>query len=211
MPSGEVSTLDIVRDALGKGKQVFVPYIYKLEATPSAPRSSLMDMLALQSMEEFEALKPDNWGIPSLDESSIARRKNCLGGHGLSINQDSAVEAEGNGLDMVVMPGMAFDEGLRRLGHGKGYYDNFLQRLWSKEQENTSRAPRKPYLGKNKQSLDMPVIYTLCPLLKNITLAVALALEEQLLPLTETVPVGDHDWPVDAVVVGDGRVLTSKS
>lgn len=150
MPSGEVSTLAIVRDALGKGKQVFIPYIYNTEATHSAPKTSVMDMLALRSMEEFDALKPDGWGIPSLDEGTIANRKNCLGGYGLSVNQDSAVRTEDNGLDMVVMPGMAFDEGMRRLGHGKGYYDHFLKRY--KEQGNTSGVPQKPYLGKNHAS-----------------------------------------------------------
>ncbi|KAK2759532.1 hypothetical protein FQN54_003011 [Arachnomyces sp. PD_36] len=184
MPSGEISTLAIVRDALGQGKQVFVPYIYKIEAAPNVPRTSLMDMLALHSMEEFEGLKPDNWGIPSLDESTIANRTNCLGGHGLSVNQEPSTKTAGSGLDMIVMPGMAFDEGFRRLGHGKGYYDHFLRRY--KELQNTSGTPQMPYL-------------------------VALALEEQILPPSETVPVGDHDWPVDAVIIGNGRVLTSKS
>lgn len=168
-----------------------------------------MDMLALQSMEEFEALKPDNWGIPSLEESTIANRSNCLGGHGLSIHQDSAVKTEDNGLDMVVMPGMAFDEGFRRLGHGKGYYDNFLRRY--KEQENPSRAPPKPYLGKNMPRRRREFYPVSFPAKYPSPDIVALALEEQLLPPTETVPVGDHDWPVDALIIGNGRVLTSKS
>ena len=36
---------------------------------------------------------------------------------------------------------------------------------------------------------------------------VALSLEEQVLPPTEEIPVLEHDWPVDAIVVGDGRFL----
>lgn len=35
-------------------------------------------------------------------------------------------------LDFVVVPGIAFDKHGNRLGHGKGYYDNFLRRLNSK-------------------------------------------------------------------------------
>lgn len=28
-----------------------------------------------------------------------------------------------------------------------------------------------------------------------------------MLPPTEEIPVLDHDWPVDAVIIGDGRLL----
>lgn len=40
---------------------------------------------------------------------------------------------------------------------------------------------------------------------------VALSLKEQMLPLNEEMPVADHDWPVDMLVVGDGRFLVRQS
>lgn len=37
----------------------------------------------------------------------------------------------------------------------------------------------------------------------------ALSLQEQL--LAEDIPVMEHDWPIDAIVVGDGRYLDRRS
>ncbi|KAJ5645818.1 5-formyltetrahydrofolate cyclo-ligase [Penicillium lividum] len=107
MPTGELSTGSIVRDALARGKNVYIPYIHTVEKT------SVMDMLPLESMTEYESLQPDKWGIPSLQPDQVAGRRNGL---------------TENGLDLIVMPGMAFDREFRRLGHGKGYYDHFLTR-----------------------------------------------------------------------------------
>jgi 5-formyltetrahydrofolate cyclo-ligase len=46
-------------------------------------------------------------------------------------------------------------------------------------------------------------------ILKTETPLVALSLQEQL--LAEEIPVVDHDWLIDAVVVGDGRYLDRRS
>jgi len=120
MPSGELSTRSIVHDAFQRGKEVYIPYIRNVD------KVSVMDMLALESINEFESLQPDKWGIPSLQPTQIPGRRDCF---------------SGNGLDLIVMPGMAFDSEFRRLGHGKGYYDHFLKRYseWSS---------KMPFLGK---------------------------------------------------------------
>ncbi|EPS27246.1 hypothetical protein PDE_02189 [Penicillium oxalicum 114-2] len=156
MPVGEISTRIIVQDAFQRGKDVYIPYIHTVD------KVSVMDMLALESFKEFEALTPDKWGIPSLRATQLPGRRNCF---------------SGKGLDLIVMPGMAFDSGFRRLGHGKGYYDHFLKRYsqWSN---------KIPFL-------------------------VALSLQEQL--LAESIPVLEHDWLVDAIVVGDGQYLNRRS
>jgi len=201
MPSGEISTSAIVHDAFNKGKSVYVPYIYQLDTTSAQGPPSAMEMLALHSVNDFESLQPDKWGIPSLDANTVATRQNSLGGCGLP----AARSAEGQdnfGLDLIVMPGLAFDENLRRLGHGKGYYDNFLMRYRRNVQVDEQRASRKPYLGE-----DVPQ-KILCPCSQaNRYWSVALALEEQLLPPDEKIPVTDYDWPVDALIVGNGRFL----
>ncbi|KUL85415.1 hypothetical protein ZTR_06965 [Talaromyces verruculosus] len=186
MPTGEISTTGIVRDALSKGKEVFVPYTHKLETTgnPSQPKVSVMDMLRLESMEEFESLQPDKWGIPSLDKASVPNRQNCLGGRGV-LEERPRGNGDDLGLDLIVMPGMAFDTDLRRLGHGKGYYDYFLNN-YNKEIAGSPRASQRPFL-------------------------VAIALKEQILTPPDEIPVASHDQPVDAIIVGDGRLISAKS
>ncbi|KAA8646888.1 5-formyltetrahydrofolate cyclo-ligase [Aspergillus tanneri] len=179
MPTGELSTTAIVQDALTNGKEVFVPYIHSLESPTTQQNTSVMDMLALDSMDEFNSLAPDKWGIPSLTKDQAAVKKNCFGGIGVTPAGSSEATDGISGLDLIVMPGMAFDQGFRRLGHGKGYYDHFLTR-YSKAAESKAWTPKMPLL-------------------------VAPCLKEQMLPSTEEIPVSDHDWLVDVLIVGNDR------
>ena len=147
MPTGELSTTAIVQDALTSGKEVFVPYIHTAQI-PSQPKTSVMDMLALESMDEFHALARDRWGIPSLTKDQVSSKRNCFGGIGVTSDATEETATKGDwGLDLVVMPGMAFDNGFRRLGHGKGYYDRFLKR-YLKCAETDMPTPEMPLLGK---------------------------------------------------------------
>lgn len=148
MPQGEISTTKIVHDALANGKEVFIPYTHKIESGQSSqPKLSVMDMLQLESMEEFESLRPDGWGIPSLNKDTVPGKQNCLGGTGIIAERPRGVEGDDLGLDLIVMPGMAFDTDLRRLGHGKGYYDYFLNN-YSREIAGSPHARQRPFLGK---------------------------------------------------------------
>lgn len=42
------------------------------------------------------------------------------------------------GLDLILMPGLGFDRSGRRLGRGKGFYDNYLERC-------ITQSSGKPY------------------------------------------------------------------
>lgn len=134
MPSGEISTRGIVHDALEQGKQVFIPYTYKLSSPQEGQPKSVMDMLELHSLTDYESFQPDSWGIPTPSQASISSRENSFGGIG--VTEGSADLAQGRGLDLIVMPGMAFDASFGRLGHGKGFYDYFLERC-----QMSSRMP----------------------------------------------------------------------
>lgn len=142
MPSREIMTESIVKHALNSGKQVFIPYIYKakeprVENTPA----SIMDMLRLASGEDYASLEPDKWGIPSIDKASVDQRTNCFGAKGLTNGQPPAPSPAV--LDLILTPSMAFDQEMNRLGHGKGYYDNFITRYCSAGHE----IRNKPFLG----------------------------------------------------------------
>lgn len=147
MPKGEISTSLIVKDALKAGKHVFVPYIHKVaRAVPEAP-SSAMDLVSLHSLEDYETLEHDSWGIPTPSEASIGRRKRCLDHlEDKDIERDDTTDVI---VEMIIMPGMAFDNGLGRLGHGKGYYDFFLHRYHEKRVAIDSSNNYMPFLSKN--------------------------------------------------------------
>lgn len=138
MPTGEINTSNIVRDALDQGKKVFVPYTYNLDERVEGQPKSIMDMVELSSMKDFESLEADKWGIPTPSKDSISSRANCFGTTGITNGKTQDIT---DGLDLIVMPGMAFDSSFGRLGHGKGFYDFFLSRC--------HQALRMPFRGKN--------------------------------------------------------------
>lgn len=141
MPDREVSTTEIVKDALRQGKTVFVPYIH---STKHNPKEKLMDMLQLKDEQDLQNLKPDAWGIPSLSADDVSNRNNARGGTGILDDRDAASISPI--LDVVFMPGMAFDIRNNRLGHGKGFYDKYLSRI-DHAHATSSDLARSPKLG----------------------------------------------------------------
>lgn len=139
----EIETAQIIEDALQAQKQVFVPYLHSV-AIEGISRTSVMDMLALNSMEDLESFERDKWGIPSVPADTVGDRKNCFGGTGIK-RSDPDHKVGGGGLDLIVVPGMAFDRGLGRLGHGKGYYDRLLSRC--QEYVGLGVMDKMPFLG----------------------------------------------------------------
>jgi 5-formyltetrahydrofolate cyclo-ligase len=198
MPASEAQTDLLVRDALRSNKQVFVPFLYTPthEVAPGGGKQrKVMDLLRLRSESEYDGLSKDAWGIPSLNVDSVGDRENAMGGKGLTLAGDGiADDGDAGGLDLVVVPAVAFDTHLDRLGHGAGFYDAFLTRFCSQGK----RA--KPYLGEStssKQSIRTPV---------TDPSQVGLCLTEQILGQEHKIPTAEWDWKVDGVAVGDGSV-----
>lgn len=145
MPKGEISTADIVREALLRGKKVFVPYILKSSEATGA--QAYMEMFALLPQEDVENLQRDAWGIPTLSEATLRDRENALGGFGPSIEGDVGSNDFFGGLDLILLPGVAFDHQQGRLGHGKGFYDRYLRSYWEKKSPKGAHA-EMPHLGR---------------------------------------------------------------
>jgi len=98
--SGEVSTLEMIEEALKAGKRMLVPYV-------EAGRIFLAEI-----SDPGRQLSPGTFGIP--EPPRELRRPAPL-----------------RDVDLVVVPGLAFDLRGNRLGHGFGYYDGLLREISS--------------------------------------------------------------------------------
>lgn len=181
MPSAEVQTDHIVRHALASGKQVFVPYLHKspFPSNPDMP-ARVMDMVRLEDVSDYESLKRDKWGIPSIDPATVHQRQRILGGPDVQPPDHET-------LDLILMPGVAFDlapasREIRRLGHGRGFYDLFLERYAEKLEQLHVKGPSVLLYG--------------------------LGLKEQFLSsAADEIPVGPYDQPLHGLILGDGKTV----
>lgn len=97
----EVATRDLVPRLAALGKTIFIPYC----------RDMHLQLFRLRSVEE---LVPGTLGIPEPPPE---------------LQADPERQGRPEELDLVLIPGLAFDRHGNRLGQGKGYYDRFLALL----------------------------------------------------------------------------------
>ena len=96
---GEVNTFPMIEKAIALNKQVAVPLIIK-------ETRQIIAMLIASTKE----LISGSYGVPEP-------------------RYDAAKKISSEDLDLVVVPGVAFDKANNRLGRGAGYYDRFLSQL----------------------------------------------------------------------------------
>ncbi len=106
MKTGEIQTEEIISNALTNRKRVFIPKV-------TGSESHNMVMVEIFSPEEVDSFPKSKWGIPEpqLPPDFVDMTRN------------------GGIIDLVIVPGTGFDPTGCRLGHGKGYYDTFLDGL----------------------------------------------------------------------------------
>ena len=105
----EVNTESLIRQALADNRIVVLPRCDQSDET-----------LKLFAIRKWSDLVPGCWGILEPLEAT-----------------DRAIDIRS--VDIVIAPGVAFDEDCNRLGYGKGYYDKLLSK-----RESLAGAPLRP-------------------------------------------------------------------
>uniref|UniRef100_A0A7S2ZXC2 5-formyltetrahydrofolate cyclo-ligase n=1 Tax=Rhodosorus marinus TaxID=101924 RepID=A0A7S2ZXC2_9RHOD len=124
----EFCTDDLVSALFEHSKRVYFPVV-------TDAKTSSMLMLEATSMNDLRSWRRSNWGIPE-PPTDDPKRRNAL---------------DDNDLDLIIVPGVAFDSRGGRLGHGKGFYDRFLQRCRERRQAQSLPMPKTVALSLREQ------------------------------------------------------------
>ena len=98
----EVETSGMIKESIGSGKKLLLPKVYSEEKA-----------LRLYEVKDVSELSPGFMGIPEP-----------------SFTDERMVNPED--VDLVVIPGVAYDYSGNRLGYGAGYYDRLLSQTEKK-------------------------------------------------------------------------------
>ena len=182
--NGEPDITPLIHAAMAQGKRVLLPRVL-------GSKSNEMTMLYLEEIEELDLFPSSKYGVkePPLEVVSGIRKGlkrfawddidvTNVTKKDLLVQPDYAQERDRTfNIDLLVVPGVAFDTNCNRLGHGKGYYDSFIFRNKSLQQQ----------LSKTKRS----------------TFIVGVALTEQMI---DNVPHDERDMKLDAVINPSGFI-----
>ncbi|KAK9367254.1 hypothetical protein V1509DRAFT_627449 [Lipomyces kononenkoae] len=181
----EVRTDLLMRNMFEDDKSVFLPRIVPTTTlSPGQQQLLQMAQMRLQNMQMsryFPFLSISMLRMPDI-ESVLGLVVEDAKANSFTVKEPTEGEDafDVGGLDLLIVPGLGFTKSCTRIGHGKGFYDNFirLHKVWSQ------------YNG-----ISEPAI-------------IGVSLEEQLIQPTAIedymdLPKEDHDEILDAVVVGD--------
>ncbi|XP_057820104.2 5-formyltetrahydrofolate cyclo-ligase, mitochondrial isoform X2 [Cryptomeria japonica] len=160
-------------------------------ALRSRVRRDLKALDPIQRRQQDEAVQELVWEAPWFKSSSrLCAYISCEGLREVDTSKiissilqkpESVMEAD-KSVDLLLLPGLAFDRSGRRLGRGGGYYDRFIKRYLELAGKRGWQPP----------------------------LLVALAYSTQI--LDEAIPVSALDVPVDAIVSPSGVIsITSNA
>lgn len=167
LPSGELPTEDIIKECFKYEKDVYLPRVTPLSKFNDEKRfehqNSVLRFLKIEDLKEAESMpERGKYKIrePEFKEDSQGDVTNDL-------------FSTANKLDILFVPGLAFSKDCKRLGHGAGFYDDFIKRYYEKYHEK----PLLIGLGLKEQLLDRA--------------------------RGETLHIEEHDEPLQCVVLAD--------
>lgn len=113
MPKHEIDTNPALIDAIHNGKTVYVPEVGRNFEFSDMDliRVILPEGVSAEDKVFHHGWPRNKWGIPEPPESM------------------PRIAAMPGDIDLLVVPGLAFDAKGGRLGQGKGYYDRFIARM----------------------------------------------------------------------------------
>lgn len=123
MDSGGNKSRDICKRLIGSGfyKSAHTVMVYMPIQNEAATADILADIFEKNKRAVIPAVENDNMRAVYIDKNTIFRR----GKFGIP-EADNAQYADKSEIDLVVVPGIAFDRRGGRIGFGKGFYDRFL-------------------------------------------------------------------------------------
>jgi 5-formyltetrahydrofolate cyclo-ligase len=156
--------------ALHHRKRVFVPTIAKVDDKDKHTDINNKHTTTMRMYEVYDydndvlKLPKNNWNISQPTDTYVDSSGN-------EIHRTEAHDV--NELSLIIVPAVAFDKYNNRLGHGKGYYDTYLQSIERK-----------------RNALQLPKLHT-----------IGICLSVQYLSADEKkIPVDEHDLPVEVVL-----------
>ena len=103
----EFNTRPILEKIFMDGKSCYLPRVESV-------KDSAMVMVKAESLHDVDSFPPGKWNIPEPPRDGPTRLE------ALDPNSD---------LDLVIVPGLAFDRNNGRLGQGAGFYDRYLSKV----------------------------------------------------------------------------------
>jgi len=102
----EFNTRRLLEGICADGKTLYLPRVESV-------KEKTMSMLKAESMADVDSWPAGRWGIPEAPKEGPPRLE--------ALHEESD-------LDLILVPGLAFDSNRGRLGQGAGFYDRYLEK-----------------------------------------------------------------------------------
>ena len=179
MPMGEINTSYAVQHAIQYHKEIYIPQVGENFERPD------MDLIQIQTVSPtsdpllevpmYQNWPKNKWNIPEPPDTVILKT------------------AQPGDIDLLIVPGLAFDRYGNRLGQGKGYYDRFIARMCGSE------AP----------SPKLVAVALQCQFIRDNS-DTSQNNNGDVVRTERTIPVHEHDFPVNWIILPNEIIEVKK-